>query len=91
MIGWNTLWQTYRACLEHQGIDVTIPDRLPELLAATAAYENIVTKVGNIPVGFWPQGELTYNALLEYSLLSTAILIIRPIVTHSWSAPMDGL
>ena len=63
MTGWSALWETYRACLQHQGIDVTVPERLPDLLAANAAYENIVAQVGNIPVGFWPQGELTnYNA-----------------------------
>jgi len=58
MSGWDAFWETYRACLKHQGIDVTIPDRLPDLLADTAAYENIVAQAGNIPVGFWPQGEL---------------------------------
>lgn len=55
--GWITLWETYRACLRLQGIDVTVPERLPELLSATGQFEKIVVQDGNIPVGFWPQGE----------------------------------
>lgn len=90
-MGWTALWKTYRACLEQQGIDITIPDRLPELLAATAAYEDIVAQVGNIPVGFWPQGELASLDIYSRPYYMLAILIIRRIVTYSWSAPMDGL
>ncbi|KAH9484351.1 Secondary metabolism regulator LAE1 [Psilocybe cubensis] len=55
MPGWSTLWKTYRACLSRQLIDVTVPERLADLLAATAAFENIIIRDGNIPVGFWPQ------------------------------------
>ncbi|KAF8798072.1 S-adenosyl-L-methionine-dependent methyltransferase [Phlegmacium glaucopus] len=77
MSGWDALWETYRACLEHQGIDVTIPDRLPDLLADTAAYENIVAQVGNIPVGFWPQDAslLTVGQLqwMDYELFLPAL------------------
>ena len=63
MTGWSALWETYRACLKHQGIDITVPDRLSDLLAANAAYENIVAQVGNIPVGFWPHGGLKHTRL----------------------------
>lgn len=56
MPGWAAFWETYRACLRRQLIDVTVPERLADLLAATAAFENIVVRDGNIPVGFWPQG-----------------------------------
>lgn len=77
MMGWNALWKTYRACLEQQGIDITVPDRLPELLAATAAYENIVARVGNIPVGFWPKDAslLTVGQLqwMDYELFLPAL------------------
>jgi hypothetical protein len=54
--GWFALWETYRACLKKVGIDVTVPHRLSELLAATKAFQNIVKQNGNIPIGFWPQG-----------------------------------
>ncbi|CAA7271653.1 unnamed protein product [Cyclocybe aegerita] len=56
MPGWAALWETYRACLTRQHIDVTVPERLSSLLAATAAFENIIVRDGNVPVGFWPQG-----------------------------------
>jgi hypothetical protein len=79
MIGWTALWETYRACLENQDIDITIPDRLPDLLAATAAYENIVAQVGNIPVGFWPQGELIILQCFEiYSIDSLLLWLLDP-------------
>ena len=61
MHGWSTLWETYRTCLRRQGIDITVPQRLSDLLSATGAYENIVVRDGNIPVGFWPQGKVPSN------------------------------
>lgn len=60
MPGWAALWETYRACLRRQLIDDTVPERLPDLLMATAAFENITVQDGNIPVGFWPQGTLSF-------------------------------
>ncbi len=56
--GWVTFWETYRACLRSQGIDTSVPERLPDLLSATGQFENIIVQKGNIPVGFWPQGAL---------------------------------
>jgi hypothetical protein len=61
MPGWAALWETYRACLRRQLIDVTVPERLPDLLATTAVFENIIVRDGNIPVGFWPQGTVTHK------------------------------
>ncbi|KAF8964056.1 S-adenosyl-L-methionine-dependent methyltransferase [Flammula alnicola] len=70
MGGWTALWRTYRACLSQQLIDVTVPERLPDLLAATAAFENIIVRDGNIPVGFWQQGKLQW---MDYELLLPAL------------------
>ncbi|PPQ98134.1 hypothetical protein CVT26_003178, partial [Gymnopilus dilepis] len=67
MPGWAEFWKTYRACLSRQLIDVTVPERLGELLAATSAFENIVVRDGNIPVGFWPQGSPRFFSLLFLS------------------------
>ncbi|KAF8831233.1 hypothetical protein HHX47_DHR1000588 [Lentinula edodes] len=53
---WSTFWETYRGCLTRQDIDVTVPQRLTDMLTATGAFENIVKRDGNIPVGFWPKG-----------------------------------
>jgi len=82
--GWNTLWRMYRECLRRQGIDVMVPQRLHELLAATQAFEDIVTHDGNIPVGFWPEDEqqLTVGQLqwLDYDLLIPAF---RPLFLSS--------
>lgn len=77
MHGWSTLWETYRTCLRRQGIDITVPQRLSDLLAATGAYENIVVRDGNIPVGFWPQDPhlLTVGQLqwMDYELFLPAL------------------
>ncbi|KAF8625789.1 hypothetical protein AX15_005177 [Amanita polypyramis BW_CC] len=75
--GWCTLWKLYRECLRRQGVDVTVPQRLSELLSATQAFENIVTHEGHVPVGFWPQDEhqLTVGQLqwLDYDLFISAL------------------
>lgn len=63
MTGWHEFWKTYRACLRQKGIDTTVPERLPELLADIDAFETIIVQDGNIPVGFWPEG---YSLLLFY-------------------------
>jgi len=56
MEGWQSLWETYRACLRQQDIDTTVPERLSELLEETAEFDRIYAHDGNIPVGFWPEG-----------------------------------
>lgn len=63
--GWITFWETYRACLRSQGVDTSVPERIPELLSATGQFENIMVQKGNIPVGFWPQGTLVPVAFLR--------------------------
>ncbi|TFK42529.1 S-adenosyl-L-methionine-dependent methyltransferase [Crucibulum laeve] len=74
---WSTFWETYRACLRRQGIDTTVPQRLPELLANTNEFENIVVRDGNIPIGFWPQDPnlLTVGQLqwMDYELFLPAL------------------
>ncbi|KAK7467195.1 hypothetical protein VKT23_004253 [Stygiomarasmius scandens] len=52
--GWSSFWETYRACLTRQGIDISIPERLAEILLATGTFEDVIQRDGNIPVGFWP-------------------------------------
>jgi hypothetical protein len=54
--GWITIWETYRSCLRRLRVDASVPEHLPDLLAATGQFERIVVQDGNIPVGFWPQG-----------------------------------
>ncbi|KJA27349.1 hypothetical protein HYPSUDRAFT_198131 [Hypholoma sublateritium FD-334 SS-4] len=79
--GWAALWDTYRACLTQQRIDVSVPERLPELLAATPGFENITVRDGNIPVGFWPQDPHLLSAgqlqWMDYELLLPAL---RPLL-----------
>ncbi|KAF8746146.1 hypothetical protein AX14_000191 [Amanita brunnescens Koide BX004] len=75
--GWFTLWRVYRECLRRQEIDISLPQRLSELLTASQAFENIVTHSGHIPVGFWPKDEhqLTVGQLqwLDYDLFIPAL------------------
>lgn len=69
--GWITFWETYRACLRSQGVDTSVPERIPELLSATGQFENIMVQKGNIPVGFWPQGTFVPVAFLRRKKKST--------------------
>ncbi|KAF9265442.1 S-adenosyl-L-methionine-dependent methyltransferase [Marasmius fiardii PR-910] len=77
MYDWFSLWETYRACLTRQGIDVNVPGKLAELIASTENYEAIVKRDGNIPVGFWPADPsmLTVGQLqwMDYELLLPAL------------------
>ncbi|KAF9075226.1 S-adenosyl-L-methionine-dependent methyltransferase [Rhodocollybia butyracea] len=74
---WSTFWETYRNCLTRQGIDNTVPQRLAEVLGETGAFENIIKRDGNIPVGHWPKdphllsvGQLQW---LDYDLFIPAL------------------
>ncbi|KAK2466867.1 hypothetical protein APHAL10511_001125 [Amanita phalloides] len=75
--GWYTVWNIYRECLRRQGIDITVPQRLSELLATTQAFESVVAHDGHIPVGFWPKDEhqLSVGQLqwLDYDLFIPAL------------------
>ncbi|KAJ7285772.1 S-adenosyl-L-methionine-dependent methyltransferase [Mycena rebaudengoi] len=75
--GWFTLWETYRSCLTMLGIDVTVPQRLGELLNGTSLFENIIEHKGIIPVGCYPQDSrlLTVGQLqwMAYDLLLPAL------------------
>ena len=54
--GWHALWEQYRKCLVHRGVDVNVPTKLRTLLAATGAFEDITAQEALIPIGFWPKG-----------------------------------
>ncbi|XP_006458074.1 hypothetical protein AGABI2DRAFT_199301 [Agaricus bisporus var. bisporus H97] len=75
--GWIELWETYRSCLRLQGIDVSVPEHLSDLLSDTGQFEKIVVQDGNIPVGFWPKDEnlLTVGQLqwMDYELFLPAL------------------
>ena len=53
--GWHAFWEQYRRCLTGNGIDTTVPTRLPSLLSATGAFDDVVAQEATIPVGFWPK------------------------------------
>ncbi|KAF9501017.1 S-adenosyl-L-methionine-dependent methyltransferase [Pleurotus eryngii] len=82
--GWFAFWQTYRGCLKQQGIDTTVPSRLPQFLSATKAFHHIVTQDGNIPVGFWPKDPLLLTvgqlAWMDCDLLIPAL---KPLFLHA--------
>ncbi|KAJ3999143.1 S-adenosyl-L-methionine-dependent methyltransferase [Lentinula boryana] len=74
---WSTFWETYRNCLRRQDIDTTVPQRLTDMLTTTGAFENIVKRDGNIPVGFWPKDPLSLSVgqlqWLDYDLFLPAL------------------
>ena len=51
--GWTTLWETFRSSLVQQGIDISIPGRITDILAETGVFEKITRRDANIPVGEW--------------------------------------
>ncbi|KAF5373646.1 hypothetical protein D9758_000601 [Tetrapyrgos nigripes] len=53
---WYSFWETYRACLTRLEIDITVPERIAEMLLSIGSFEDIIQRDGNIPVGFWPTG-----------------------------------
>ncbi|KAK7020569.1 secondary metabolism regulator LAE1 [Favolaschia claudopus] len=75
--GWFTFWETYRSCLSLLGVDVTVPQRLKELVEASGFFEDIEDFRGMIPVGFHPEeeGVLTVGELqwMAYDLLIPAL------------------
>lgn len=87
MQGWHKLWETYRACLRQQQVDTTVPERLPDLIAETNAFENIIVQDGNIPVGFWPEGYFVFVSLL----LRCLFLECRSTSPFGRTATVDGL
>ena len=40
--GWHAFWEQYRRCLAGNGIDTTVPTRLPNILRATGAFDDVV-------------------------------------------------
>ena len=54
--GWHALWEQYRKCLTHRGVDVNVPTKLRTLLADTGCFEDVVAQEALIPIGFWPKG-----------------------------------
>ncbi|KAJ7783141.1 S-adenosyl-L-methionine-dependent methyltransferase [Mycena metata] len=75
--GWLTFWETYRSCLSVIGVDVTVPQRLKELLEETNKFEQVEEYEGEIPVGFYPRKKalLTVGQLqwMAYDLLLPAL------------------
>ena len=72
--GWHAFWEQYRRCLTGNGIDTTVPTRLPSLLAATGAFDDIVAQEATIPVGFWPKGACSTDAISASRLPVSAML-----------------
>ncbi|PPR03621.1 hypothetical protein CVT24_007737 [Panaeolus cyanescens] len=88
LTGWETFWDTYRRCLRQQHIDVTVPERLPDLLEATRSFENIMSQKGNIPVGFWPNDlDLLTLGQLQWMDYDSLLPALRPLFLSSGIPP----
>ncbi|KIY72196.1 S-adenosyl-L-methionine-dependent methyltransferase [Cylindrobasidium torrendii FP15055 ss-10] len=81
--GWFALWETYSACLRHQGIDTSIPNRIPDIVASSGMFQDTVKRIAEVPVGFWPRDDvsLTVGQLqwMDFDLLLPAL---RPLFLH---------
>ncbi|THU88391.1 S-adenosyl-L-methionine-dependent methyltransferase [Dendrothele bispora CBS 962.96] len=77
---WSSFWETYRNCLNRQGIDVSVPEKLADFLLASGKFEAIVQRDGNIPVGFWPQDpDLLTVGQLQWMDFDLFLPAVRPL------------
>ncbi|KAF4614484.1 hypothetical protein D9613_003101 [Agrocybe pediades] len=85
MRGWVAFWETYRACLARLNIDVTVPERLADLLAATSAFERIIVQEAYPRTPEDPHlltvGQLQW---MDYELFLPAV---RPLFLHCGLPP----
>jgi hypothetical protein len=58
---WQTFWDTFRYCLAQKGVDPDIPQKLQNIVQNNRMFENVVTRQIDVPVGFWPKGELNFE------------------------------
>lgn len=58
--GWVAFWDQYRRCLQGNHIDTSVPARLPGLLRASGAFDDIVAREACYPIGFWPKGSFPF-------------------------------
>ncbi|TFY83721.1 hypothetical protein EWM64_g304 [Hericium alpestre] len=49
------LTEEYQRCLTMNGIDVTVPPRMGDLLYETGWYKHVLQQHADIPIGFWPK------------------------------------
>lgn len=91
MRGWFALWEAYRQCLRDKGVDVRVPPELANLVAATGAFDKIVSQEGNIPIGHWPRGEYLSDADTWTWTLTGAHVPRRPGCAEHRAAGVDEL
>lgn len=89
MRGWFALWEAYRQCLRDKGVEINVPPDLATLVNATGAFDKIVPQEGNIPIGFWPKGELGVDTWTWR--LTGAHVPRRPRCAEHWPACVDEL
>lgn len=84
---WFALWETYKSCLNKAGIDITVPQRMSDMLAMRD-FENVFKREANVPVGFWPTDpeHLTVGQLnwMAYDILLPGL---RPFFLSSGLSP----
>jgi hypothetical protein len=70
-LGWFAVWDSYRSAVIKQGIDLTVPRRLGQLIWATHAYDMSQTfaQEAEVPIGFHPKGAQITDFYFFFSLL----------------------
>jgi len=54
--GWCAFAEEIQHALTMRGVDVTVPERMAELVHKLNWYDQVFQQHADIPVGFWPKG-----------------------------------
>jgi hypothetical protein len=72
-----------------RGVDITVPERMGELVHDLGWYDHVFQQHADIPVGFWPKGNRLRPLLVLQFLTNRTPTQIRPFLPlanwHGWS------
>ncbi|KAI0065389.1 S-adenosyl-L-methionine-dependent methyltransferase [Artomyces pyxidatus] len=82
--GWCALADELQRCLTLRGVDVTVPERMGELVHKLGWYDRVLQQHADIPVGFWPKDPtLLTVGQLAWMNQDLLVLAIRPLLLSS--------
>lgn len=56
--GWCRLQEEIKRCLRMRDVDISVPERMAEIVDCTDWYKSVRQQQADIPIGFWPKGAL---------------------------------
>ncbi|KAI0054139.1 S-adenosyl-L-methionine-dependent methyltransferase [Auriscalpium vulgare] len=82
--GWCALAEELQRCLTLRGVDVTVPERMGEMVHKLGWYDQVLQQHADIPVGFYPK-DPTLLTVGQLAWMSSDLLVlaIRPLLLSS--------